>query len=230
MVYKNTSSDVVIAKVFRDFKPSNSGWVFDAFEWIGEGLNIMGAYTAYERKPICIDIVDYKGKLPCTLEQLEGVEYDGYRLPYSSATNSVANCCTNLPVHSSEYCSFNPNYIQTSFATGKVILYCLVLPTDCNGLPMVPDNTLCTTALAWYIITMMLLRGFKHQVITYPMAVANWEKFYPQAKNSMNYPDIERYDRFRKSWTSMVGSIDKQSTFFNTYLGSPNTITETGNI
>lgn len=229
MVYRTVSSDALIAKIYRDFKPSNSGWISDAFEWIGEGLQIIGAYPTLERKPICVNIIDYKGKLPCSLEQIEGVEYDGYRLPYSNAVNSVANCCSNLPLHTSEYCSFNPNYIQTSFPTGKVIIHCLVIPTDCDGLPMIPDDALCTTALSWYVMSMMLLRGFKHQVIDYKTAIQMWEKFYPQAQNSMNFPDIEHYEKFKKSWVNVVININKQSQFFNDFIPNINR-TETGTI
>ncbi len=230
MVYKTVSSDAIISKIYRDFKPSNSAWVVDAIEWIGEALEIIGSYTALERKPICVKICDYRGKLPCELDQIEGVEYEGHRLPYSNAINSIVNCCGNLPVHNTEYCSFNPNYIQTSFAEGSVIIHCLVLPTDCNGLPLVPDDALCKIAIGWYCMSMMLLRGFKHQVIDYKTADAKWEKFYPQAQNSMNYPDLERYEKFKKSWVNNVIDINRQSEFFNDYVASYNKRSETGTI
>ena len=230
MVYKTISSDAVISKIFRDFKPANSGWIGDAFEWIGEGLEIMGAYTGYIRKPVCLEVVDFKAKLPCDLEQVEAIEFEGHRLPYSNGTNSVANCCINLPIHSSEYCSFNPNYIQTSFATGKIIVHILTLPVDCNGLPMIPDNVLCTTALSWYCISMMCLRGFKHQTIDYKTALMMWEKYYPQAQNDMNFPDIERYEQFKRTWVNVVLNINKQSEFFNDSLGNSNRRIESGTI
>lgn len=230
MVYKTISSEAIIAKIYRDFKPANSGWVIDALEWIGEGLSVIGVFTGMEQKPICVKIIDFKGKLPCELEQIEGVEYQKCRLPYSNATNSIPNCCINLPLHHTEYCNFNPNYIQTSFAEGEVIIYIQAIPTDCNGLPMIPDNELCKTALSWYCMSMMLLRGFKHQVTNYPMAIANWEKYYPQAQNDMNFPDIERYEQFTTTWTSVVINLNKQSEFFNSYLNNKNNIVETGTI
>lgn len=230
MVYKIVSSDKVISKIYRDFRPSNSNWVGDAVEWIGEGLEIIGAYTGLQRKPLCLDVVDYKVKIPCNVELIEGIEYNGFRLPYNNAHNTIANCCINLPLHKNEYCSFNPNYIQTSFATGKIIIWALLLPVDCNGLPMVPDNILCLTALEWYCMSMMLLRGFNHQTIDYKMAAMMWEKYYPQAQNDMNFPDIERYEQFSKTWTSLVFDINKQNEFFNNSFNNTNRLIETGTI
>lgn len=230
MVYKVTSSDRVIARVFRDFKPNNSAWVKDAIEWIGEGLEIIGSYAQYERKPICVKIIDYKGKLPCELESIEGVEYDGHRLPYSSATNSVANCCANLPVHSTEYCSFNPNYIQTSFPTGEVIIYAQVLPTDNKGFPMIPDDALTIIALSWKVMAALCLRGLTHPVINFEKAEAMWEKFYPQAQNSDNFPDIENYEQFKRRWVNVALNINVQDEMFNDFINIQTRKTETGSI
>lgn len=230
MVYKTVSSDIIISKIYRDFKPNNSGWVQDALEWIGEGLEIIGAFTGMERKPFCVKIVDYKGKLPCGLEQIDGISYNNFRLPHSNSTNDIRNRCTDIPLHTTEFCSFNPNYIQTSFEKGEVIIYAQVLPTDCNGLPMIPDNTLCKIALSWYCMTMMLSRGFKHQTFSYKDALAMWNLYYPQAQNDMNYPDIERYEHFTKTWTSLVINLNKQSEFFNDFIGLPNKVIETGTI
>lgn len=228
MIYKTVSSDVIIAKIFRDFKPSNSAWIVDALEWIGEGLEIMGSYTSLELKAIPVHIHEYKGKLPCALEQLEVIEYHGHRLPYTNASRILKNHNTNLPFHKVEYCTLNPNYINTSFEHGEVIVHCLVLPVDCNGLPMIPDNVKAKIALGWYCMAMMLLRGFKHQTITYKDAWEKWEKTYPQAQNSMNFPDLERYERFKKTWVNVVLDINKQSKFFDDYHNILNDRKETG--
>ena len=38
------SSQAVIAKVYRDFRPNNSSWTSDAIEWIGEGIRGIRSY------------------------------------------------------------------------------------------------------------------------------------------------------------------------------------------
>ncbi len=241
MVYKIVSSDRVIAKIFRDFKPSNSGWIKDALEWMGEGLEIIGSYSGLERKPICLEVEDHKVKIPCNVEEIEaivfhdnfntkGVRVHNHRLPFSNGINSISNCCSHIPFHATESCSFNPNYIQTSFRRGKITVYALVPPTDCNGLPMIPDNVKCITALSWYCISMMLLRGFKHQTIDYKIAFGMWEKFYPQAQNSMEYPDIERYEQFKRTWTATILNVNLQSELFNDQLGLRDRLIESGTI
>ena len=44
-IYKTTSAGTVIAKIFRDLKPTNDNWVDDAVEWIGEALEAIAIFT-----------------------------------------------------------------------------------------------------------------------------------------------------------------------------------------
>ncbi len=89
MIYKLTSSKSVIAKVYRDFKPTIPGWEASAFEWIGEAIESIGQSATLEKKSTgdenCnnpINIVNYRAKLPCELVNLIAVEYNGRKLPY----------------------------------------------------------------------------------------------------------------------------------------------------
>jgi hypothetical protein len=88
MIYKLTSAKSIIAKVYRDFKPTMPGWEISALEWIGEASEAIGQSAGLEKKSTAnegcageVVIENYRAKLPCDLVNLQAVEYNGRRLP-----------------------------------------------------------------------------------------------------------------------------------------------------
>lgn len=218
MVYKTCSVNKVIAKIFRDFQPSHSGWVSDAVEWIGDAIDIMKAGGSYGELSKLVEVIDYRAKLPCDLESLLGISYNGMRLPRSGGFNhkNLKNACVNfLPVCGNESYTLNPNYVNTSFQDGCITVYYMGIETDCEGYPMVVDDAIYREALGWYVLMKMLGRGFKHQTFVYADAEARWLKMYPQARNRCKMPDIDGYQLFKKSWLGAVRSNDPTTVFFN---------------
>lgn len=89
MIYKLISAKSIIAKIYRDFKPTIPGWEGSAIEWIGEATEAIGQSAGLIKKSTgnegCLDAVvvsDHRAKLPCDLVNLLAVEYIGRRLPY----------------------------------------------------------------------------------------------------------------------------------------------------
>lgn len=217
MVYKTCSVNRVIAKILRDFQPSHTGWVSDAIEWIGEAVDTMKTGGTYGEKKKEVEIIDYRGKLPCDVEVLLGVSYQGQRLPRSGGLNHKNlkdSCVATLPECLSDNYTLNPNYINTSFQEGCITLYYLGIDTDCDGYPMVVDDSIYHEALVWYVLMKMIGRGFKHQIFTYADAEARWRRYYPQARNRCRMPDIDGYALFKKSWLGAVNANDPTTVFF----------------
>lgn len=220
MRYKSCSINRVIAKVFRDFKPSHSGWITDAIEWIGEAIDIMKCGGAYGEQVKRVKVIDFRAKMPCELESLLGISHEGRRLPRNggfktkdlkdSKISLLPNCILK------SYTLSNPNYINLSFRKGHIEVYYLGIDKDCDGFPEIIDDALVLQALEWYVMMMMLGRGFKHQVFTYKDAEERWIKAYPRAQNRIRILDIDGYQHFKKIWTGMLAGVnDPVSKFFN---------------
>lgn len=217
MVYKTCSTQKVIAQFYRDFKPSNSGWVEDAIEWIGEAIEIMGCHQGYSEMFKELHVLDYRVKLPCEAESLIGISYKGGRLARTGGIrhkNPNANCELNKLTLSLDTYSLNPNYIHTSFQTGCITVYFEGLELDCDGYPFVIDDAMYRKALEWYILMQMLGRGFKHQVFNYKDAMSQWEATYPKAQNKCKMPDIDGMEQFKKTWTGTCRSVNRTNQFF----------------
>jgi len=101
MNYKHISSKNVIAKIFRDLRINDEGWVLDAMEWIGEALEYIGHVSISERKALEVTMDSHKAALPVDLVDIIQVEYagkpllygtdvTGYDLPNASSTTSTS--------------------------------------------------------------------------------------------------------------------------------------------
>lgn len=224
MKNKLISSNAIIAKIYRDFKPSNSAWITDAFEWIGEAIEIMGSFTGYEKVHTNFNVIDYRVKLPCDIEQLIAIEYKGRRLQRNGNTNgTIPPCVEHLPSCIDESYSLNPNYIETTFPDGCITIHYERVPVDCDGFPMIIDRVKTKNAITWYILSRMILRGFKHQTIpSFDYANAQWEKYYPQAQNDVILSDIDDMELFKKSWLGLVKNTNLTNEFFNTVVSEGN--------
>jgi hypothetical protein len=230
-IYKTCSVEKIIAQVYREFKPANSGWVDDAAEWIGDAIGIMKVYQSFSNLCKDINVVDYRAKLPCDIELLLGVQYGRTRLTQNGGIKNPSNkfkcscedinkcsCFNSMVCNEEESYTLNPNYINTSFKTGKLLIYYKGIEVDCNGLPFIIDDAVYRQAIVWYIMSMMLLRGFKHQTVTYEFAWNKWETFYPRAQNRFVMADVEDYDTFMKSWLGVIKPTNMQDTFFNNHI------------
>lgn len=215
-VHKLISSDVILAKVYRDFKPSNDEWVTNAIEWMGEGLEFIGYFAGYEAYTWCIKVKENRARVPCAAETIEGIEYMNCRLPKKGGINMMKKCNVDLPIHRGESYRLNTSYIQTTFEKGDIKVYGTRVPVDCNGFPMIPANIEVKEALTYYVLRQMMLGGFKHQVLSFTEVDALWERGRSRGFNSAMYPSIEDYAKFKDSWNNVIIDVNKEHKFFNT--------------
>lgn len=221
MVYRTCSVKKVIAQFYRKFKPSHSGWVDDAIEFIADAVEEMKCHQGYSELFKEVDVRDYRAKLPCDAVSLLGIKYKGARLRRTGGINhdktlrKYPNCevVRLSPCNDTYY--LNPNYIGTSIQEGCFTVYYEGLEVDCDGFPFVIDDAVYREALVWYVMREMLGRGFKHQVFTYKDADAKWLQTYPKAQNRCKMPDVDGMEQFAQSWIGTIKSINRANEFFD---------------
>lgn len=225
MVYKNTSCKSVLAKIYRDLKPGYSGWEADAIEWIGEAMDYMGCSSGFEKHSESISVVNHRAILPANFYTLRGVYYEGEKLPFGGAYNNVQNffameitpqtpqtavtdpnavTLISPNQYEGDYYIINPNYIQTSFETGEIIVLYYRYPIDEDGLPMIPDNITVKTAMVWYVLMQMLMSGSITSQFSYKDAQQMWKEKLIQAQNDVMFPSPDKAERFREMWVRML--------------------------
>lgn len=240
--YRTTSSDIIIDRVMTLFKFANTDWIADAIEYMGDAIQAIGTTAPLQKTSKVLEVESHRVKIPCDMEVLFFVEYNGRRLRlggdftgyglvdkerttaiYKSSTDNTglitfegdpAEIENTLLIDDENYYLINPNYIQTSFEEGTIKIHYGGYPLDKNGLPVIPDEFNYRNAVVWYIIFQMLLTGYEHPKITWADAEARWERYLPKAQNESVMADIGEMDRFRAMWTRLIPTVQLPWDFF----------------
>ena len=169
---KNLMSRLLRNPLMNDLNDS------DAASYIADALRLIEAPLAFEEKVEYIDIVDYRGELPCDIiyiQQTQKVKevidrvnpQSGYNHNYGYesmryATDTfhvdiVADDSPDLQKNSSTSLDYDNTYkvqsnlIYTSFREGKVRMSYRGLMLDDEGFPMIPDNVKVEKAIENHI-------------------------------------------------------------------------------
>jgi len=258
MIYRTTSSQAVLARVSRVFKPDSPGWQNDALMWMAEGISLIGYFTGVFKKSTgnedddsALNVKSHRVKMPCDLESINQIEYKGYPLPYNT-DNTLAGqvgvpktamtstpfsvvdilpglsesvgyinsspLVTNSSRSTGDYYTLNPDYIITSFETGLIKLHYNAYYRDSDGFPLIPDLEEMIIALSWYIMSLMLLGGYKHPVLNYQLANAEWMKYRELAESKAGFPSVDKALHLARGWGRMIPDITLPDNFFVTDL------------
>lgn len=107
-----------------------------------------------------------------------------------------------------EFYNTKIEHIQTSFETGYIdILYCS-FPLDDDGFLRVIDNEFYIQAIEWYVLLMLVQKGYKHPIWSWQdlkhefwgnpqKGEAGWRA---KAANNVRIPTIQEAERFTKMW------------------------------
>lgn len=238
------SSARVIQRVMRIMRFSGSDWLGDAYEYIGEAIGMIGTFAPLVKKGVCLTVKDHRAKLPCDLETLFFVEYEGknlnrggdftgYDLPRSPRTTNIysltssgngdiiyldgetATAETNLLQSDfGNYYLLNPDYIQTSFEEGEIKLHYAGYPIDQYGCPYIMDDAVYETALFWYVVYQLLLSGYEHPKLEWNVAEQRWEEHKLRAAARMKIPDMGEMERFKNMWVRLIPHTSLPQDFF----------------
>lgn len=216
MIYKQTTYKEIIARVYNDYNVDYSDFEVRAIEWIGQALGQMRIRLALEPCHEDVEIVNYRGKLPCHLKVVQNIEYEGQRLTEENRSNVHDTTTVENRTIGEDSFSYNSNnYIFTTFETGTVRVHFLKIPTEYDydlneQVPTVPDHEYVIDACAIYIMFKLLSRGHYHPVFTIggndpEKDIAKlWRKAKDKASTEASTPTLEERERQSIMWRSLI--------------------------
>jgi len=124
--------------------------------------------------------------------------------------------CVNETSDNKDSYIIDCDYIKTSFPTGKVCLSYMAFPIDEDCFPLVPDDISYKDAMFWYIFRQLLLGGWDKPTnkIDYAFADQRWRYYCTQARNSANFPDIDKAESFMNQWVRLIPNLNRHDFFF----------------
>lgn len=203
MIQKSISIYSVIRKVVNDLGIGDKELSMDDFiEWIAEGMQYIGSYYQYTEKYITIPIDNYKGELPCDFYSLLRITNNLGNNYNSFNKHLIGDDSTSINKGALSTRDYNitNNVITTSFVRGNLHLQYLAIPTDCDGLPMIPDVVDYQDALMWRCAYQLSLRGhtFKQsQLNDLNFTKSMWYRYCNQARAVINMPDVDALERIK---------------------------------
>lgn len=216
MVTKFISIKAVISKIVTDLNLGEYEIPYQNFiEWIVTGLKQIGVDYQFIQKEETIQIENYQGELPCDFYLFHRLLYMNDYLNHNMSLTvddkqNTANRFTNR-----DY-KIENNRIITSFKKGEVKLQYKAIPSDEDGLPMIPDMVEYETALFWRVVYQLLIFGheFKNQYMNdLPFVQQQWRDYCAQASGAGNMPDLESLERMKNNWLRLYdpkNSFDKK--------------------
>jgi len=250
-ITKLISAREIYRRMYDEFNIKSSDFEIRAIEWIGIALRKINIQVALCQKHQDLQIINFRAKLPCDLQQLTGIEINGLKLdlPVRFRTNATDNIILHKGTDGAIYELSPAGYIFSPSPTGVLRVHYKSLPTEFDDevqleLPLIPDDENVIDAVKWYVFYKWLGRGETHPVYSLKAREEHlnpyrmWIKYKLKAKNvnmKLNKDERELHSKIWKSFTynttnkyySMIGNQNRidspvATTDANNRYGNPN--------
>lgn len=183
-------------------------------------IRIVGMPKEFNEKTELVEINEYRGSLPCDLENIIqvrthdkcGNHYEVFR--YS--TDSFHMSDTKQKSHDLTY-KVQGGIIFTSIKEGTIEIAYRAIPVDADGYPMIPDNSSFARALELFIKKQVFTVLFDLGKIT-PQVYNNTLQDYAwavgQAQSDLVRPSVDEMQAITNSWNTLVQRVNEHSRGF----------------
>jgi len=229
-------------------------WALDCIGLIYHPTSYLKVITGHKDRPN-LEILNYRAKLPCDLVYLVGIAVDGFiALPSANMFHSLmdGSCCDisnltsgisngtfidsfgntfitnagNRSRGSGVTYELNDDWLTLSVKEGKVCLAYLAIPTDLEGLPLVPDDTTFKEAIKRYVIMKIDYIKFRTNPsdngyrILYEHSEKEYNWYIGSASAKLKMPDVNQMESIKRTLLRLKPNVNAYSSFFST-LNSP---------
>lgn len=235
------SLNAIVSKVYRDLDITEEYDLIDLIEWSVEALRFINAFQQYQEKPDCLEVCNYRTELPCDLVALLEVSVNGQQLdkasnnnfnkkakgnfinkPYSYNLNSIDSLPLKLGrlyyLSNGDSFKIENGWIKTSFKEGFLDIKYNAIPTDENGLPLIPDDESYKEAITSYIkMKYFYKRAIKEDRFRwfYQDAEIKWNKYCNQAGTKAMMPDIFTLENIKRNYLSFIPNLKSYKNTFS---------------
>ena len=221
------SSEVLIGEFLQDYDMTSTDFISRLNRHIVRAIELMNIDTYFKRCVRAFITEECRTIIPCSAKYIEAVVLNAGGAPrFLDLTNNQLRLLSkdNLNGKSEVYGYVEGSYLNFKSFDGQGFVVYKGLPTTNKGYVQVPDDGLVIEAIMNFIVFKLSLSGYKHKEVSRKEARQEWERLYPMARNSVNFPtphDIERYTIMTTS--PLKGDVDRVETLgLEDFGGLPN--------
>lgn len=116
-----------------------------------------------------------------------------------------------------------PGYIVTAMPCGHVRISYYAIPTDEDGMPLIPDHQSYMEAIYWYVTKKLMypkyVKGLINRQVYYDMQ-SSWNYYRKQAYGEAMMPTVDDLESMKNTWNTLMPEIYDHDNFF-TSTGAP---------
>ena len=181
-----------------------------AIQYTLDFIACMGLPKTYVDKYEVIDINEYRGRLPCdcvAINQVRECSTGTCLISMTDNFNGTRSEDKSIKSFKTQGCM-----IYTSFKTGQVEISYKAIPTDDEGLPLLPDNAVFLKALELYIKKEWLTILFDLGKIS-PAVLQNTQQEYAfkagQCNNEFMIPSVSEMESITNIFNQLVPRVNE---------------------
>lgn len=171
----------------------------------------VGMPKAYTEKTEVLTVTDYRAPLPCDFHRMIQVR------EFKEGTTRVFRASTdNFHMSTKKGDSYDLTYkiqgqiIYTSLKEGTIEIAYEAIPVDCDGYPMIPDNSSFREALELFITKKrykILLDTGKIRGDVYNVTCQEYAFAVGQAQTSLIMPTIDEMEAITNMWNTLIPRV-----------------------
>ena len=186
---KQISSKYIISKILRDFNITDSSWINDIYEWVGDVIAFTNVNMLYDTAYKKLKIEQGRVILNFSFESILYIQYKNTHIYKTDNPQLLNHCKCNLVCNTEIQYKQNGNVLHFNIDDGEIIVYFLKPLTDENGYPLIPSDINFQESILWYVKTRLILQG-KETKINYNDALEMFELYKQRFINTQTLKEI----------------------------------------
>ena len=171
----------------------------------------VGMPKVYIEKIANLEVKEYRALLPCDFHKMIQVRAfnEGYSQVFRSSTDNFHFSNNKRDSHDLTY-KLQGQVIYTSMKNGTIEIAYQAIPVDCDGYPMIADNSSFREALELYITKKrykVLFDIGKIRGDVYSSTCQDYAFAVGQAQTSLIMPTIDEMESITNSWNTLIPRV-----------------------
>lgn len=186
----------------RDYGIEDTSYIADAYDWIYDAMKTILPHEALIpqiQKDAAVE--NYRVKIPCSIEALEGIRYNGCWLDRDQDVPVYKN---EQPYQNNSWFTVNPPYFEFPFEEGTVDIYFKDFLRSETGHLLVPNQEPIKKGITLYVLRQMMMAGFVHHTLSLGDVVQIASRAIAIAENEALMPDPIQADYILRKFNAMV--------------------------